>query len=493
MANGKNGSSFKNSKNNMGSDFVKYTAPKSNARAPEQDTSEKAFLNKMFSEDFNKFTKEKQKEEEKLKLAGGKDSAKKTSTNKKSLQKDSSKDTTKNSTASEQEQKNKKAGWLKRTLDLAKDLIGDFKNKFSGQKLGQADVANLAKLMVKNPSAFEKMKDNNVSIDFDMLEKLRSTSEKDAFKMLDTLVKEKDMKINITSSTGTRCPFNSLKNVTLTESAIVRAKIPGPIVGDGSVGEDNNLDLPSDKNTNFNNDEDFNNLNSGCNTPSDVTSGQDESEENKSGSSGEQGKLGAATGIEGFAISGSSENKLRKIYIVRAVPKKKENENIKRSVDANNLPNPPNPLDEVELKREGDLIKLPDGKLIANVNGIDSRLDINNSDLKNKIIQNSPQNPNDPKASKNLVEAIKKDIENNPDLVGTTVPSSTIPQSINGTKKISASDVMITLLGSWLREPTPEEGKIVYYQDIFLSGETALDIVKKLKKINKQIDFTEGF
>ena len=52
---------------------------------------------------------------------------------------------------------------------------------------------------------------------------------------------------------------------------------------------------------------------------------------------------------------------------------------------------------------------------------------------------------------------------------------------------------MITLLGSWLKEPSLEEGKIVYYQDIHLTGDTALDIIKKLKKINKKLDFTEGF
>lgn len=493
MTNGKNSdSSKKNSKNNTGADFVKYAAPKANTRAPEEDTSEKAFLNKMFSDDFNKFNKEKQKEEEKLKLTGGKDGAKSTSNDPKNLQKDpsknpSSKDSTKNPNVSEQEQKNKKA------LDLAKDIIVDFKNKYSGQKLSQADVKNLANLIVKNPSAFEKMKDNNVSIDFDMLEKLRTSPEKDAFKMLDTLVKEKDMKINITSLTGTRCPSDSEIKVTLTDKALVSAKIPGITSELDSSGKENNLDLPSDKNTNFNNDEDFNNLNSGCNTPTDVTSGKDENEENKSGSSGEQGKLGNAKSIEGIAISGGSESKLRKIYIVRAVPKKKEDEKIKRSVDSSNMPKPLDPFENVELKREGDQIKLPDGKLIANVNGVDAKLDINNPDLKSKIIQNSPENPNDPKASKDLVEDIKKDIKNNPDLVGSTVPSSTIPDSINGKKKISASDVMITLLGSWLREPSLEEGKIVYYQDIHLTGATALDIIKKLKKINKKMDFTEGF
>jgi len=346
---------------------------------------------------------------------------------------------------------------------LAKDFALDYKNRYSGQKLSRNDVEKLASLITQDPKVFEKMKENQVPLDIDTIEKLRTTSAKDAFKLLDTIVKEKDLKINITMSKGTRCPeISDPRNVTLTgaDKPLITEPVPDP-----TPPEEKEIDsqLPTDNSTRFTTDDDFNNLSAGCENPSDMNNGKvDDAEKNK-----------------------SLEENLKKpkiIYLIRPLPQKKKEAIIKRTINQENVPKPADVLGNVELKKKGDQIILPNGNVLATIKGIPTGLNVNDPKIKEKLLKEAPKDPNDPEQGKSMVDNIQEEIKKNPDLIKKGSESDKPDK-----EELENFKLTVTLIGSWLEEPGKEAGKQQFIQDIRMRGDNAFDLFEKLRKINEAI------
>jgi hypothetical protein len=420
--NTKNGNNGQNASNNTG----KNGASGSNDNSNKGSNNSQDILKDMFKDDFKNLQKEMAKNPEKF-------------ANMKQQKLVDIPKTTKEGLSPQQKAENDKA------VKLAENLAKDLKNSFNGAKLSPEDIKKLSSLIAENPKVFEEMKKNNIPIDMSTLEKLRNSSPGDAGKMMQSMMTNKSLKIESTTTKSTRCPGNGEDNdPNNSQQAIASDTIPSK-----QLNSMNPPSLTSDTNPNFNSDDDFNNLNISCGPKEDMN-------EEKA--------------------SDDPKNKVaKKIYIIIPMPAKLKDSGIQRSLDSNSLPKPPGLHENIELSQKGNTVYLPNGKAIATVNGISTGVNINDPEVKKALIANPPANPNDPKSGKKLLDNIDKALEN---AIDATSPSE---------KELEKWKITVNLVGSWLRKPTEEEAKKNYIQEFILKKETARDLINKIKKLNDSL------
>jgi hypothetical protein len=437
-------------------DFVQYSSPKKEEKPKDGSNDPNNFYKNMFKDDLKKFEKEiVNQTNNKVKGAVNENKTKPLL-----ITPSESKDKPKDAEVLKQEKKNEKAA------DLAKDIIQDFKNTYTGTKLSPSDVTKLAKLIVENPTAFEKMKENKVPLDMETLEKIRSSSSsKDVFKMLDTIVKEKDLKISVNLNKGTRCQDSpqgsNTPSTTLNNKDEPLSTEPLPFVNPEDPNKHANF--PTDPNTGFHVDDDFNNLNPAFDMVPD------------------QSKIDEA-----------QNNKDRKIlYILKPNPQKSQTSGFKRTVNEENLPKPVNVLADVKLEQKGDKIVLPNGKELATVKGISTGiLKLDDPKMREMLIKNAPENPKNPEQGKNMINQVKEEIKKK-NIVGLSDFANNSQNSQSEKSKLSKEEsekykLTLTLVGFWLQEPPRGAEDQTYIQDVRIKGDNAYDLIEKLKKINEK-------
>ena len=309
-------------------------------------------------------------------------------------------------------------------VSLAQDLANNFKNSYNGAKLSPNDIKKLANLMAENPKAFEKMKKNNIQIDMNMLEKLRDMSPSDADNFLKSIVRNKSLKIESTTTKSTKCASKSEDG----DSNNYREFIASDKLPTQNPYSTNASSLTGDTDPNFTSDDDFNNLNISCGPKDNMDMVEEKAAEDK------------------------KNNTAKKIYIIIPKPAVIKNSAFERTLDPKNLPKTPNLLEKIPLKTQGNLVILPNGTVISTANGISTGIP-------------------------------KKKESNNKNQSGTS--NENLPQLSE--EELLKYKITVNLVGSWMRMPTYEESKHNYIEEFTLSKITAYELIEMIKQINESL------